>query len=202
MAWCRQATSHYLSQCWPRSTSPYGVIRPQWVNTLRLRKNFLTTFSNAFSWMKTYKFQLRFHGSFFPKRLINNIPTLVQIRAWCQPGDKPLSEPMMTSLPMHIWVTRLQWVKIDPMVSYYWNSSQDTVLCKFNQMCFWELSLVSHHIDKTVIRQSYIYNGNIFIGKASSLCRDGPFFFIIIKHFHKMYIHVHVLLFPKAFIDL
>ena len=31
MAWCRQATSHYLSQCWPRSVSPYGVVRPQWV---------------------------------------------------------------------------------------------------------------------------------------------------------------------------
>ena len=31
MAWCRQATSHYLNQCWPRSMSPYGVTRPQWV---------------------------------------------------------------------------------------------------------------------------------------------------------------------------
>ena len=31
MAWCRQATSHYLSQCWPRSMSPNGVTRPQWV---------------------------------------------------------------------------------------------------------------------------------------------------------------------------
>ena len=31
MAWCRQAPSHYLSQCWPRSASPYGVTRPQWV---------------------------------------------------------------------------------------------------------------------------------------------------------------------------
>ena len=31
MAWCSQATSHYLSQCWPRSLSPYGVTRPQWV---------------------------------------------------------------------------------------------------------------------------------------------------------------------------
>ena len=30
MAWCRQATSHYLSQCWPRSLSPYGVTSPQW----------------------------------------------------------------------------------------------------------------------------------------------------------------------------
>ena len=33
MAWCRQATSHYLSQCWPKSMSPCGVTRPQWVNS-------------------------------------------------------------------------------------------------------------------------------------------------------------------------
>ena len=30
MACCRQATSHYLIQCWPRSMLPYGVTRPQW----------------------------------------------------------------------------------------------------------------------------------------------------------------------------
>ena len=36
MAWCRQATSHYLSQCWPKSLSPYGVTRPQWVNVFVL----------------------------------------------------------------------------------------------------------------------------------------------------------------------
>ena len=32
MAWCRQATSHYLNQYWPRSMSSYGVTRPQNVN--------------------------------------------------------------------------------------------------------------------------------------------------------------------------
>ena len=26
MAWCRQATSHYLSQCWPRSLSPMASL--------------------------------------------------------------------------------------------------------------------------------------------------------------------------------
>ena len=31
MAWCHQATSHYLSQWWPRPVSPYGITRPQWV---------------------------------------------------------------------------------------------------------------------------------------------------------------------------
>ena len=32
MAWCHQATSHYLSQCWLSSLSPYGIAGPQWVN--------------------------------------------------------------------------------------------------------------------------------------------------------------------------
>ena len=31
MAWCRQTTSHNLSQCWPIFMSPYGITRPQWV---------------------------------------------------------------------------------------------------------------------------------------------------------------------------
>ena len=31
MAWFCQAMNDYLSQCWPRSVSPYGVTRPQWV---------------------------------------------------------------------------------------------------------------------------------------------------------------------------
>ena len=34
MAWCRHATSHYLNQCWPRSSTPYGVTRPQWVKII------------------------------------------------------------------------------------------------------------------------------------------------------------------------
>ena len=33
--WCRQAPSHYLSQCWLNSLSPYGVARPQWIDKLR-----------------------------------------------------------------------------------------------------------------------------------------------------------------------
>ena len=34
MAWCRQATSHYPSQCWLRSLPSYGDTGPQWVNSL------------------------------------------------------------------------------------------------------------------------------------------------------------------------
>ena len=31
MAWYRQAASHYLSQCWPRSMSLYGIIKAKWL---------------------------------------------------------------------------------------------------------------------------------------------------------------------------
>ena len=34
MAWCHQAASHYLNQCWPRSLPPYGITRPQWVKSI------------------------------------------------------------------------------------------------------------------------------------------------------------------------
>ena len=47
---------------------------------------------------------------FVPKGPINNIPALVQIMACRLDGAKPLSEPMMVSLPTHICVTRPRWV--------------------------------------------------------------------------------------------
>ena len=81
-------------------------------NTLRQRQMDAisqTTFSNAFPWMKMFEFRLKFH-KFLPKGPVNNIVAMVQIMAWRRPGDKPLSEPMMISLPTHICVARPQWV--------------------------------------------------------------------------------------------
>ena len=69
---------------------------------------FQTAFPNAFSWMKMYKFQLRFHWSLFPKVQL----TIFQhIPAWRHPGNKPLSKPMMASLLTNICITWPQWVK-------------------------------------------------------------------------------------------
>ena len=84
MAWCRQVPSHYLSQCWPRSLSPYGVTRPQGVNTLRPRQNcrhfaddtFRCIFLNEDVWLS-----LKISLKFVPKVRIINIPALVQIMA-------------------------------------------------------------------------------------------------------------------------
>ena len=54
-----------------------------------------TTFSNAFSLMKMYDVD-KYFTKFVPYGQINNIPALVQIMAWRHPGDKPLSEPVLT----------------------------------------------------------------------------------------------------------
>ena len=66
-------------------------------------------FPYKFSWMKMYEFRYDF-TEVFPKVEIHNIPALVQNMAWCWPGDKPLSGPIMVSLLTHICVTRLHWV--------------------------------------------------------------------------------------------
>ena len=84
-----------------------------WLNTLRLRQDghhfpgdiFIWIFLNEIIWI-AIKISLKF----VPRGLINNIPALVQIMALRQPGDKPLSEPMMVSLLTHLCVTRPQWV--------------------------------------------------------------------------------------------
>ena len=82
-------------------------------NTLRPRQDgchfpgdiFKCIFLNENLWI-SIKISLKF----VLKGPINNIPALVQIMAWRRQGDKPLSEPMMVSLPTHICVTRPQWV--------------------------------------------------------------------------------------------
>ena len=96
MAWCCQAASHYLSQCWPRSLSPYGVIRPQWVCWSPPGQNGCLT-DNIFKRIfMNEKFCILTSLKFIPKCLINNIPAFVQIMAWRRSGNKTLSEPMLT----------------------------------------------------------------------------------------------------------
>ena len=53
-------------------------------------------FQTHFHEWKGFLFWFEFRFKFVPMRPINNIPALVQIMALCQPGDKPLSEPMLT----------------------------------------------------------------------------------------------------------
>ena len=67
-----------------------------------------TTFSDAFPWMKMYALRSRFHWSVFVWFQL----TLVQIKAWRRPGNKPLSGPMMFNLLTYTCVTLPQWVNV------------------------------------------------------------------------------------------
>ena len=85
------------------------------LNTLRPRQNgchfpdsiFKQIFLNENVWIS-----MKISPKFVPKVPINNSPTLVQIMAWCRPGDKPSFEPMMVSSLTHIYASlSLNWVK-------------------------------------------------------------------------------------------
>ena len=83
------------------------------INTLRPRQNgrhFADDIFKCIFLNENVSFPIKISLKFVPKGQINKIPALVQIMAWRRPGDKPLSEPMMFSLPMHICLIRHQWV--------------------------------------------------------------------------------------------
>ena len=84
------------------------------VNTLRPRRNgryFADDIIKCIFFNENVWISIKISLKFVPKGPINNIPALVQIMAWRRSGDKPLSEPMVVSLPTHICVARPQWVK-------------------------------------------------------------------------------------------
>ena len=105
-------TSHETKWLTVRSITYYAS--PIHVNTLRSRQNcrhfpddiLKCIFLNEYVWI-SIKISLKF----VLKGPNNNIAALVQIMAWRRPGDKPLSETMLSSLLTHICVTRPQWVK-------------------------------------------------------------------------------------------
>ena len=79
------------------------------INTLRLRqdgRHFADDIFKCIFLNENVSIAIKISLKFVPKGPINNNLALVQIMAWRRPGDKPLSEPMMVSLPTHICVTR------------------------------------------------------------------------------------------------
>ena len=84
-------------------THPFNSLRPRQNGRRFPDDTFKRTFLN-----ETIRISTKSSLKFVYKGLINNIPALVLIMAWRRPGEKPLSEPMMVSLPTHICVARHQ----------------------------------------------------------------------------------------------
>ena len=94
------------------------------INTLRPRKDGCRFPGDIFRCIflnKNMSISINISLKVIPNGQINNIPALVRIMAWRRPGEKPLSEPMMFSLLMHICITRPQWVnvKISPKMGQW-----------------------------------------------------------------------------------
>ena len=108
----------------------WRVRAKQWysiVNTLRPRQNGRHFADDIFKRIfvnENILILIKISLKFVPKGAINSIPALVQIMAWCRPGDKPLSEPMTVNLPTLICVTRPQWVNsLWPSDAIWWQRS-------------------------------------------------------------------------------
>ena len=90
-----------------------GFVETIFINTFRPVQNGCLFIDNIFKCIvlnENVWILIGISLKFVPRGPINNIPALVQIMAWRLPGDKPLSEPLMLSLLMHICITRPQWV--------------------------------------------------------------------------------------------
>ena len=109
-------------------------------NKLRPRQNgcnFSDDISNCIFWNENGWISITISLKFVPKGPIDNIPPLIRIMAWCWPGDKPLSEPMMDNLLTHICVSRTQWVKVNLVMNHddviKWKHIRVVGLCWANQ---------------------------------------------------------------------
>ena len=65
---------------------------------------------------------------FVPKGQINSITALIQMTAWCRPGDKPLSQPTRTTRTPVFWgYPRRPMITHDTIDSYWIPTKQDKV---------------------------------------------------------------------------
>ena len=113
MAWCHQATSHYLSQCWPRSLLPHGITRPQWVNSLapwRCGCNLKSVIFKFIIQNSSLGIGSEIALKWMPQNLIIDKSTLVQVMVWChQATSHHLSQCWLRSMSWYGDI-RPQWV--------------------------------------------------------------------------------------------
>ena len=71
-----------------------------------------TTLLNAFFVNEKVQIAIKTSLEFVPKGQINKILELLQMMTWRHPGDKPLSEAMLVSLPTQICAAWSECVKL------------------------------------------------------------------------------------------
>ena len=158
MAWCRQATSHYLSQCWPRSLSPYDVTRPQWVKTrhgwLIGEKDFHTSSISLLMMVKEL-------------RQNNSCSSLAYF--FCMFAGFFCAEPSMCCLDMASLVTNIgssgEWRWLGAEIVLFWALSINIIPIA---LLLWEC----RHDFKVMLDLAHVFSNSWLY----SVMRDGFFF--------------------------
>ena len=120
------------------------------------------------------------HASIAIKISLNCVPrgpiNYIRALAWRRPGDKPLSETMMGSLPTHICVTRTQWVE-----SQRWSNLRlsgvparcQAFVCRQRnhnkQPICWNQSVIFVLVEKL-----FFINSVTYWGRWLTFCAQGP----------------------------
>ena len=95
-------TSHRnITYTCPRLIFSFSLVKGVLVNSSLPGQNGCHLADDSFKCLsldEKARISITFSLKFVPKGQINNISALVQIMAWRRPGDKPLSEPMLTPL--------------------------------------------------------------------------------------------------------
>ena len=82
----------------------------------------------AFSWIRIFVFWFKFHWNLFARFQLAIIPILIQIRARCRPGDKPLPEPMMAQFTV-TYMRHSAWMSWTLVILiFFWGKNKNNKL--------------------------------------------------------------------------
>ena len=130
MAWCHQATSHYLGQCWPRSILPYGVTRLQWVNSVV--KSVTGTILYNMYHIAAIFCGFMFSGQVTPYAglLANSEAFLIMVDSnelWNHRTWSTLDQVMACCLTAPSLYLNYHWLIISLVATFTWRSSKDII---------------------------------------------------------------------------
>ena len=112
-------------------------------------------------WWRNAWISIKISLKFVPKVPMNNIPALVQIMAWCRPGDRALSAPVMGSCLTHIYVTLLK--------TFFLNEMFECILNKLS-LIYVPMSLINSKPALVQVVMLYCQTTSHYMNK----CWQGP----------------------------
>ena len=144
MALCSQATSHQLSQCWPRSMSPYGITRPQWVNCFILGS--VNPFVQLPVYYGTIYYKCMLMHILCPRSMDWNSSLLLVISLWwpeCQPiHDQHFKFEFC--IQIRNWINQIGFCNI-PAFSFRHGNVYNLCLCN-DRGCFLSVAWSKHRL--------------------------------------------------------